>query len=169
MDFFKENEPAEMTDAMQTMVNALLSENGLQHLVDTASNLFGNPVYVVDLSFKYLAISSDIHPDNDIFREEETIGYISEKGMEYIKKANLDDMIRMHDTAFFVHNSHVDMGMLVDNVVMQDIEVGHVMMLESAQPFRDFDADLFHRFSLLVSIELQKDTTFTSHKGLMYS
>ena len=163
------HESEEVTASMHSMVNALLSENGLQYLVDTVSNLLGNPIYVVDLSYKYLAISSDIHPDNDIFREEESIGYISEKGMEYIKKADLDELIRSHDTASYVFNSHVRMGMMIDNIVMQEIEVGHVMMLESARPFRPMDADLFHRFSRFISIELQKDTTFTTHKGLMYS
>lgn len=160
--------PEELTSAMNEMVAALLSENGLQYLVDTATKLLGNPIYVVDLSYKYLAISSDLHPDHDIFREEENIGYVSEKGMEYIKKAALDEMIRRHNAAFYVFNSHFKMGMLVDNIVMQEIEVGHVMMVET-KLFREIDAELFHHFSRLISIELQKDTTFATNKGLMFS
>ena len=45
---------------MHILVNALFSGNGLQHLVDAAAEIFGNPVYVVDLQHKYLAISSGI-------------------------------------------------------------------------------------------------------------
>ena len=45
--------------------------------------------------------------------------------------------------------------MLVDAVKIQGIEVAHIMMLESEQPFHEYDPDFFHRFSNLVSLELQ--------------
>ena len=66
-------------------------------------------------------------------------------------------------------NELVQKGMLVDAVRIQGIEVGHIMMLESEHPFREFDADFFHRFSNLVSMELQKDSAYTRNKGVMYS
>ena len=59
--------------------------------------------------------------------------------------------------------------MLVDAVRIQGIEVGHLMMLESEHPFREFDSDFFHRFSKLVSMELQKDSAYARNKGVMYS
>lgn len=43
------------------------------------------------------------------------------------------------------------------------------MMMEAHQPFREFDADFFHRFSKLVSMELQKDSIYTHNKGVMFS
>ncbi len=40
----------EVTAGMHLLVNALFSGNGLQYLVDTATRIFGNPIYVIGLS-----------------------------------------------------------------------------------------------------------------------
>lgn len=52
---------------------------------------------------------------------------------------------------------------------IQGVEVGHVMMLESEHPFREYDPDFFHRFCKLVSMELQKNSAYSRNKGVMYS
>lgn len=159
----------QVTSGMHILLNALFSGNGLQYLVDTASHLFENPIYVVDLQHKYLALSSGIVPDNEFFTEESASGYISESGIRSIRANKLDEKIRQNKTAYYYVNELVDKGMLVDAVHIQGIEVGHVMMLESEHPFREFDPDFFHRFCALVSIELQKDPAYASNKGVMYS
>lgn len=159
----------EITAGMHILSNALFSGNGLQHLVDTASHLFGNPVYVVDLQNKYLAMSAGIIPDDDFFREESASGYISEKGIRSIRANRLDEKVRRGDCAYYFVNELVGKGMLVDAVHIQDVEVGHVMMLESEHPFREYDPDFFHRFCKLVSMELQKNSAYSRNKGVMYS
>lgn len=159
----------QITAGMHILTNALFSGNGLQHLVDTASHIFGNPVYVVDLQNKYLAISAGIIPDNEFFREESASGYISEMGIRSIRANKLDEKVRKGDTAYYFINELVHKGMLIGAVHIQNVEVGHVMMLESERPFREFDADFFHRFCKLVSMELQKNSAYSRNKGVMYS
>lgn len=159
----------QVTSGMHLLSNALFSGKGLQYLIDTASQLFGNPIYVVDLQHKYLAISSGIIPDNDFFREESESGYISKIGIDSIRQNRLDEKIRMNQSAYYYVSEVVGQGMLVDAVHIQGIEIGHVMMMESEHRFREFDADFFHRFCELVSMELQKDSAYTNNKGVMYS
>ena len=159
----------QITAGMHILANALFSGNGLQYLVDTASHLFGNPIYVVDLQNKYLAMSAGIVPDDDFFREESASGYISEKGIRSIRVNKVDEKVRGADTAYYFVNSLVKKGMLVDAVHIQGVEVGHVMMLESEHPFREYDPDFFHRFGKLVSMELQKNSAYSRNKGVMYS
>lgn len=159
----------EITVGMHLLVNALFSGNGLQYLVDTATQIFGNPVYVVDLQYKYLAMSAGLIPDHAFFHAESQSGYISEEGIRSIRANRLDEKVRRSNTAYYYVSDVVDKGMLVDAVRIQGIEVGHIMMLESERPFRDFDADFFHRFSNLISMELQKDSAYARNKGVMYS
>lgn len=159
----------QITSGMHILSNALFSGNGLQYLIDTAAYLFGNPIYVVDLQYKYLAISSGIVPDNQFFQTESKSGYISEQGIKSIQAIHLDEKVRHHKTAYYYINDLVNKGMLVDVLHIQGIEVGHVMMLESERTFREFDPDFFHRFCELVATELQKDSAFSSNKGVMYS
>lgn len=159
----------QITVGMHLLVNALFSGNGLQHLIDTATHIFGNPIYVVDLQNKYLAIPEGLVPDSEFFRKESRSGYISASGIASIRANRLDEKVRRTDTAYYYVNDLVGKGMLVDAVKIQGIEVAHIMMLESEQPFHNYDPDFFHRFSNLVSLELQKDSAYTRNKGMMYS
>ncbi len=159
----------QITAGMHILVNALFSGNGLQYLVDTATNLFGNPIYVIDLQHKYLAMSAGIVPDNIFFNEESSTGYISTEGIRYIGKKNLNEKIRGCRHAYYHYNELIEKAMLIDIVEIQGIEIGHVMMLESQHAFHDFDKEFFHRFSKLISMELQKDSAFRRNKGVMYS
>ncbi|EOS21919.1 hypothetical protein C806_04060 [Lachnospiraceae bacterium 3-1] len=58
----------QITAGMHILVNALFSGNGLQYLIDTATDLFGNPIYVIDLQYKYLSMSAGIMPENIFFQ-----------------------------------------------------------------------------------------------------
>ena len=159
----------QVTSGMHILLNALFSGNGLQYLVDTASHLFDNPIYVVDLQNKYLAISAGIVPDNEFFSTESASGYISEAGIQSIRANKLDEKVRQSKAAYYYVNELVNKGMLVDAIHIQGIEIGHVMMMESEHAFHEFDPDFFHRFCELISIELQKDPAYVNNKGLMYS
>lgn len=171
MNFILEclTEIQQITAGMHLLVNALFSGNGLQYLIDTATDLFGNPIYVTDLQHKYLAMSAGIIPENIFFNEERSAGYISTTGIQYILKNKLNEKVRDANHALYHYNKLIERGMLIAAVNIQNIEIGHVMMLESEHDFRTFDKEFFHRFSKLISMELQKDSAFRRNKGVMYS
>lgn len=170
-NFTMENltELQQITAGMHLLVNALLTGNGLQYLVDTATDIFENPIYVIDLQNKYLAMSAGIEPENEFFNTESATGYISETGLQFIRENRINEKVRDNESAYYIFNTLVQKGMLIDRVQIQGIEVGHVMMMESEHAFRDFDTDFFHRFSKLISMELQKDSVYSRNKGLTYS
>ena len=154
---------------MHILVNALFSGNGLQHLVDAAAEIFGNPVYVVDLQHKYLAISSGIFPDNPFYSKENESPYIREEGILYIRKNQIDAKVRKSKLPIYFFNEMVGHGTLICAIHIDGIEVGHIMLQESEHKFRQMDSELLYNFSRLVSIELQKNSVFTDNKGVMYS
>ncbi len=159
----------QITAGMHIMANALFSDKGLQYLIDTGATIFGNPLYLVDLQHKYLAISSGLAPNNNFFHSEHQSGYISTEGIRYIRSQHLDEKIRQNNGPYYFFNESVRQGMLIDAVHIQGIEVAHLMIQEANHKFNEFDSTLLHRFSKLVSIELQKDSVFTNNKGVMYS
>ncbi len=61
----------QLNTGLHILVDAFFAEQGLQHLIDTAYEVFGNPLFVVDSSYKYLAISNGMVPDN-MFASQET-------------------------------------------------------------------------------------------------
>lgn len=46
----------ELNTSLQLMTNAFFSDQGLQYLTDTAYQVFNNPIFVVNESYKYMAL-----------------------------------------------------------------------------------------------------------------
>ncbi len=162
-------EVEQITAGLHVLSNALFSDKGLQNLVDNAAEVFDNPVYVVDLQGKYLAISEGFAESNSFLSRELKNGYIGETGLRTVRSADLDGQVRRTGKAYYFKNPEVGTGMLVDAIYIQGIEVGHIMLQESNHPFGSFDSELFHRFASLVAMELQKSSFFTRNRGVMYS
>lgn len=154
---------------LHILMNALYNGKGLQYLVDTASELFANPIYVVDLQYKYLAISSGVFPNNTFYKEQTEAHYISEEGTSYIRKNNIDQKVRESILPLYYFNEIAGHGVLTSVIHIEGIEVGHIMIQESEHKFREEDKELLYHFTRLVSIELQKNSVFTDNKGIMYS
>lgn len=154
---------------MNTLMNLLFSGKGLQHLIDAAAQIFGNPIYVVDLQNKYLAISSGIFPNNEFLKQENESTYVSTEGVLFIRRNRLDEKVRKSKLPIYFFNEMIGYGTLLSSICIDGIEVGHIMIQESEHKFRETDAEFLYHFTRLVSIELQKNSVFTDNKGVMYS
>jgi hypothetical protein len=150
-------------------MNIIFEGKGLQKLVDTAAELFGNPIYVIDLQYKYLAISSGIFPSNAFGSKESESSYIREEGIHYIRQNRIDEKVRNSKLPIYFFNEMAQQGTLISAIHIDGIEVGHIMIQESEHKFKDTDAEFLFNFARLVSMELQKNSVFTDNKGVMYS
>lgn len=157
------------TSLIQILMNSLLSNQGLQTLVDQATEFFENPIYVVDLQGKYIAISSRDFPDNAFLNQERQEGYIDEEGIRIIRQYRIDENVRTSDKPYFFDNPLKKEKMLISAIHIQGIEVGHIMIQECHSPFNNLSYELLVRFSQIISMELQKDSVFTYNKGVFYS
>lgn len=154
---------------LHMLINAFFTEQGLQHLIDVAYQVFGNPLIVVDNSHKYLAVSSGFVAANAFVLEENKEGYISLEGVNFIKQSKIDEKIRAQNSPFYFSNPLHGRSMLVDAITINNIEVGHVMLYEQDQPLQEFDSVMLHRTSRIISMELQKNSFISTNKGFMYS
>ena len=155
--------------ALHILMNIIFEGKGLQQLVDTASELFGNPIYVIDLQYKYLAISSGTFPGNTFWSKESESLYIHEDGIRYIRENHIDERVRNSKLPIYYFNEMAGYGTLTCAIHIDGIEVGHIMIQESEHKFKDTDAEFLFNFARLVSMELQKNSVFTDNKGVMYS
>ncbi len=162
-------ETQQINIGLHILVDAFFAEKGLQYLIDTAYEVFGNPLFVIDSSYKYLAVSTGMIPDNLFISKETRTGYISDEGVEFIRESRLDEKIRTQNSPVYFKNPLHGRGMIADDIKINNIEVGHIMIYELDRPFNDYDSIMLHRMSRLVSMELQKNSFFTANKGLMYS
>lgn len=154
---------------LHMLINAFFKEQGLQYLTDVAYQVFGNPIFVIDNSYRYLAVSTGIVADNAFVSEENKEGYISPEGLSFIRQSKLDEKIRLQNSPVYFKNPLHDKGMLVDAITINHIEVGHVMLYEQDQPIQEFDSVMLHRTSRIISMELQKNSFISTNKGFLYS
>ncbi|SCP98489.1 PucR family transcriptional regulator [Anaerobium acetethylicum] len=154
---------------LHMLINAFFTEQGLQYLADVAYQVFGNPLFIIDNNYKYLAISSGIMADSVFASEENKEGYIRQQGLAFIKQAKIDEQIRKQNSPVYFKNPLHEKGMLADAITIHNIEVGHVMLYELDQPFQEFDSVMLHRTSRIISMELQKNSFLNANKGFLYS
>ena len=162
-------EGQQVVTGMRLFLDALFNDEGLQGICDVAYSFLGNPIFVVDNSYKYMAISNGTYADNSLMEKENAKGQIEKEGIEFIRRNKLDDKIRKSNRPVYLHNPIHNRGMIVGPVKIHDIEVAHVMMYEQNRPVNDNDIELVHRLCRIISIELQKKDFYKKNKGTMYS
>ena len=77
------------------LLEALLANRGLQEIVDTASDLLGNPCYVGDSRFKVLAITKVEATVDPVWAEVQTHGYATLEHMRELEEAGIDQLVRV--------------------------------------------------------------------------
>lgn len=162
-------ESQQVVTGMRLFLDALFNDEGLQGICDVAYSFLGNPIFVVDNSYKYLAVSTGTSADNPTMEKETSRGQIEEEGIQFIRRNKLDDRMRKSSRPVYVHNPVHDRGMLIGPVRIHDIEVAHVMMYEQNRPVNENDSELIHRLCRIISIELQKTDFYKRNKGTMYA
>ncbi len=156
----------------EKLMDVLFSDLGLQRIVDVAYEITGHPIYVVDSSYKYLAISQNEcteHLASPVLEEEKKLGFIVDAGIHLIKNKKLDETVRKATRPYYFDNPVLGGGSLIDLIKIHSVEIGHVMMFESNTPFTRFDSAILTRLAGIISLELQKRSFYKNNKGVMYS
>lgn len=171
-DYFIED--AGVTDAVRRILMALLSNRGLQNLVEEASGALGNPVLVVDPSYRYVAWHGLPLPheadDSDYARtmaaeiESQTI---LEKGIDYIRRSSLDEELSHARRPIVRENEAIGRATMIGAVSVHGVCVAHVMMIAQNRPFTPADEEIFERLVPIVGQELQKSELYTSSRDQM--
>jgi len=163
---------SQFNQGTQLLMDALFSDFGLQHIVDTAFDIAGHPIFVVDTSYRFLAISykGEIdHLKSPALIEESKMGHISDEGIAFINKVRLDETVRKSMRPYQFYNPAIEGNTLIDTIKIHGIEVARVMMYEGSKPFTRLDLVLMSRLTEIISLELRKTSFFKQNRGMMYS
>lgn len=163
-------EDQKVVAGMRQFLDALFHDDGLQGILDVGYSVLGNPLFLADNSYKYLAVSSGAQADNPLMEKENALGHIEKEGIEFIRRNKLDDQVRKSNRPVYIQNPiHNNKGMMIGMVKIHDIEVAHIMMYEQNHLFADNDYELMQRLCRIISIEMQKTDFYKKNKGTMYA
>lgn len=136
------------------LFDAHLSHKGLQHLVDTAAALFGNPLFMADLSMGIVFKSSDMGPGALDYSAE----HDPDRQLALAKQAadaGYLDWIYHHDEP--VIGAFAGQPRYLAARVRDGVQVlGHVVVSEANRPFTADDEQLLPVVCQTISFELRR-------------
>lgn len=158
-----------LTSGMRRMTDTLYADKGLNVLVEEASEIFENPVFINDTAYKILAMSQKTSFADPTLEEEKELGYIHESNVDIMRKIKLFDQVhRSNGTLLFkrpdTYEEWLFRSVKLHGIIMADIGIESVN-----RPFRDSDYDLIEYFSKIVALDMEKSEFFKDNKGVMYN
>lgn len=78
----------------QHMHVSLIQSNDVQELLDLSESAIGNPIVLVDLSFKLLAYTKNIKTDDEVYNEVVSRGYHTKQTIERLTNTRQVDSIK---------------------------------------------------------------------------
>lgn len=162
--------------ALAEITDALYYGKGLQAIVDIGAKLIGNPIFIIDTSYKGLAICKSVPVKNPVIRKDNERGYLDENAVKYIKeKAWFESLEKDGSIQFFPSDEYQDyVGESTVHewcycyIKVNGIVAGYLNVFGENTPLFEYHKTWVLKLAQLASIEMQKDSRFTNNHGAMY-
>lgn len=136
------------------LLHALIERGGMQSILDTASEVFGNPVFVCDLGYKIICCS-DRDADYDDF-------WNHMKSRDYSLPEQILEIMRTGDLARIYDSDEVRTGkypfascpFLAARIRDGSHHLGHICVYGCRRPFDDQDQELLGLLCKVISCEM---------------
>jgi sugar diacid utilization regulator len=150
------------------LLDSLTSGKGIEHIVNVGSELLGNPICVVDLSFKVLAYSKNIKVDNPIWVELFTKGYCSYDFVSMSTVEKFIEVVHKSNSPVFMSEDKFRIPRIISNIKIDNKVIGYLTALECEKPFSENDMELVFTLCKVISSEMQKSKFIENTKGSRY-
>ncbi|MCR4436031.1 MAG: helix-turn-helix domain-containing protein [Clostridiales bacterium] len=157
---------AQISDYKEKLMECLFAGNGMQNIVDTAYQLLGNPLMIVDVGHKYIA-SSVIETEDSFWEEAFKRKYVASDIVLMLKNSEeIRKIFRSKTPVIF--NTHVSTRELLSNVFIGQKIVARISVYELYREFNQEDMEVVSYLSHIVSLEMQKSKYSYINKGQMF-
>ena len=169
--FIEERKQVAVTDRM---LQAHFSNKGLQYLIEEAASAFGNPIVVVDTTFRYIAyhLAELEGQDSELARsltDEVRSQTVVEEAITYIRNEGIDQQVAQAAGPLVCMNPILCAKTMTSAVTVRGICMAHIMMIEHDKPFQATDSACFEKLTGFVAQEMQKSELWSPTAGEMGS
>ncbi|AWB45218.1 hypothetical protein DCC85_13920 [Paenibacillus sp. CAA11] len=161
-------EETETEQAKAKLLKALVAGKGLDYIAREAADVLGNPVIVIDLSYKVLACSDSAEISDPIWKDNLQKGYCSYDFIAAVKKIKSVQSSVNSTEPYEVICSSSAAVKLVSKVKIGDKPVGNVVLLGCRRPIVPRDHELTAFISVMVAAELQKNSFYRNSTHAAY-
>lgn len=149
------------------LFNSLRRGAGLDNLLKIAYKYVGNPITLVDSSYSILASYPPISDDRnlEIKNNRLTIKNVFSNNMKVNK---ITERIYHSIYPFTTKVEDFPYDWTFESVRINQAVVGYICIRGLNREINDNDLELIHDLSKMVSVELQKDNSFSNPRGIKY-
>ena len=163
-------EDRELEGIIRRLLAAHFSNQGLQYLIEEAATALGNPIVVIDPTYRYVAYHLGDLPEDDsqparLMYKEITNETVLDEAVTYIRDNHIDSEIARTKGPFEQYNTILGCNTMTLAVMVRGVCIAHVMMMESSHPFRDIDREIFMRLASFIAQEMQKSEVWGPTSG----
>ncbi len=151
------------------LIGALSTGRGLQHLLDCAYRVLGNPLIVVDTSYKILAINADLALQREDLAQQKDIGYMLDTNIQAMKQVQLYEHARQFHYPYYSKDPEAAHGWITALVYADGIEVAQIGVMDCNHPFTHYDFELVHFLCRLVAMDMQKNDFYGTNGDVQHS
>lgn len=153
-------------DKCLKIYESLVSGKGLNHIIQIASDLMGNPVSLSDSSFRHLAYSSNMEVNDPIWNDIILYGYRSYETVKKFNKEKVIERINESDLPILVNTGiGQNMSRILGKVLISGKPVAYLGVFEVNRKLTDEDINLSQVICSVLSVQLSKDPAISSLTG----
>ena len=158
-----------VTAAMRRILDVLYSGSGIQALTDTASDIFGNPVFINDSSFKILAMTQGITFEDARIEQQKELGYVHPDIVEAMRRDDINfELGGSAKRTIAVQRPDSDEKWLFGGISLHGIVMGFIGIPNLFREHTPRDLELLDRFSKVVAVEMEKDDFYRDARGVRF-
>lgn len=167
----KLREERHMRSTLQRLTAALLSNKGLSHLIRTAYDILGNPLFVMDASENCIAkeLGETVINPESVFATfvERTTPHPEQdaNAAAYLKQIRKAGVLSSERAVNRFTNELFGFEQMQSSIRVNGIVVASFSVFAYNHPFSDFDEAIFTQLGPYLSQELQKQSVFRTNRN----
>ncbi len=147
---------------------SLIKDRGLQSIMDIGFEMIGRPIYLVDSSFKLIALTGEASSDDPLWTELVSQGYFSYKSVLMFQALKSIEKVNTSKKTVIMDRYSDYNPVAITAVFINRQLAANLVAIGSDKPFSQNELEAFSLLKDVISTELQKNKQLRSHKGFMY-
>ena len=151
----------------EELFQSLHSDNGIDGMAHVAHTFLGNPVTICDTSFSVIA-ASPVVKDADNLEEKHGRLYLKDSLFQNMADQNIIRHIYSSTVPYRTTLDDYPYQWVFESIRIHHSVVGYICVRGTVREFTEDDMEFIDVFSKMLSIEMQKDSSYRHPTGLRY-
>lgn len=151
--------------AHSRLLEALISNNGLQHIIDIASELMENPLILSDISYKMIAHTQDACLDDRFWKNMVEQGYQPINEITYLKNRGIMESLFTRRTPVFLTKEAAESkyAVLVTLIFINHKPVGTLAVYSGLRSINKYDKQLLTLIADVIASEMKRNEFYQTN------